>query len=152
MRYVTASKAAGPFGHYSQAVVHGGLVYVSGQLPAELGGNEKRLGPIEEQTERAMRNLRETLLAAGSDLCHVLKTTVYISDISLWDRVNSVYAAFFAEHRPARAIVPTNPLHHGFQIEIEAIASLNEAGHRLPGAQLPEAAVCPEGGANAGSI
>ena len=54
----------------------------------------------------------------------VIKTTVYISDIQLWERVNEVYSDFFGEHRPARAVVPTKDLHFGFQIEIEAIASV----------------------------
>jgi len=55
----------------------------------------------------------------------VIKTTVYIADIELWGRVNSVYARFFGEHRPARAVVPSRELHFGFQIEIEAIAALS---------------------------
>jgi len=54
----------------------------------------------------------------------VIKTTVYISDIQLWDRVNQVYARYFGDHRPARAVVPTRPLHFGFQIEMEAIAAI----------------------------
>ena len=61
--------------------------------------------------------------AAGSDLAHVLKCTVYVSDIELWSRVNAVYADFFGEHWPARAVVPTRELHHGFLIEVEAIAA-----------------------------
>lgn len=82
------------------------------------------MGSIEEQTERALRNVEAILEAAGSSLSQVLKTTVYISDIALWDRVNAVYARFFGNHRPARAVVPTRELHFGFQIEIEAIASV----------------------------
>ena len=87
---------------------------------------EKRIGSIEEQTEQALKNLSEILKAAGSNLNQVIKTTVYISDIELWDRVNAVYARFFGEHRPARAVVPTRNLHFGFQIEIEAIAALDK--------------------------
>ena len=68
------------------------------------------------------KNLSEILKAAGSDIDQVIKTTIYVSDIELWDRVNAVYSSFFGEHRPARAVVPTRDLHFGFQIEIEAIA------------------------------
>lgn len=82
------------------------------------------MGSIEEQTERALRNVEAILEAAGSSLSQVLKTTIYVSDIALWDRVNAVYARFFGDHRPARAVVPTRELHFGFQIEIEAIASV----------------------------
>lgn len=113
-----------PAGHYSQATVHNGVVYVAGQLPIEPGTGNKVLGEIEEQTEQTLRNVVAILAAAGSGLAHVLKVTVYITDIDLWGRVNAVYARFFGEHRPARAVVPTRDLHHGFKIEIEAIAAV----------------------------
>ena len=81
---------------------------------------------IEEQTEQALNNVFGILKDAGSSVSKVLKTTVYVSDIGLWDRVNAVYARMFGEHRPARAVVPTRELHFGFQIEIEAVAALHE--------------------------
>ena len=126
MEVISTPNAPKPAGHYSQAIVHNNLVYVSGQLPIDPESGEKRIGSIEEQTEQALKNLSEILLAAGSNLNQVLKTTVYISDIELWDRVNAVYARFFGEHRPARAVVPTRNLHFGFQIEIEAISTLDK--------------------------
>ena len=126
MEVISTSNAPKPAGHYSQAIVHNNLVYVSGQLPIDPESGEKRIGSIEEQTEQALKNLSEILKAAGSNLNQVIKTTVYISDIELWDRVNAVYARFFGEHRPARAVVPTRNLHFGFQIEIEAIAALDK--------------------------
>ena len=67
-------------------------------------------------------DLSEILKAANSDICQVIKTTIYLSDIELWDRVNAVYSKFFGEHRPARSVVPTRDLHFGFQLEIEAVA------------------------------
>jgi 2-iminobutanoate/2-iminopropanoate deaminase len=121
---ISTPHAPQPAGHYAQAVVHNGLVYVSGQLPVDPDSGEKRIGSIEEQAEQAIRNVAAILVAAGSDLDHVLKTTVYVSDISLWGRVNAVYAAAFGDHCPARAVVPTRELHYGFQVEIEAIAAL----------------------------
>lgn len=126
MEVISTPNAPKPAGHYSQAIVHNNLVYVSGQLPIDPKTSEKRIGSIEEQTEQVLKNLSEILKAAGSSLNQVIKTTVYISDIELWDRVNAVYARFFGEHRPARAVVPTRNLHFGFQIEIEAIAALDK--------------------------
>ena len=122
MHTILTDDAPAPAGHYAQAVVHGGLVYVSGQLPIDPKTGEKRIGSIEEQTSQALENVAAILEAAGSGLDRVVKTTVYVSDIGLWDRVNGVYAAYFGEHHPARAVVPTRELHFGFQIEIEAIA------------------------------
>jgi 2-iminobutanoate/2-iminopropanoate deaminase len=121
---ILTQNAPKPSGHCSQAIVHDNIVYVSGQLPIDPHAREKRIGSIEEQTEQALRNLQEVLRAASSDIDHVIKTRVYVSDIQLWDRVNGVYARFFGDHRPARAVVPTKELHSGFQIEIEAIAAL----------------------------
>lgn len=127
MRKISTENAPKPAGHYSQAIVHNDLVYVSGQLPIDPKTGEKRIGSIEEQTEQALKNLSEILKAAGANLNQVIKTTVYVSDIELWDRVNAVYSRFFGEHRPARAVVPTRNLHFGFQIEIEAIATLDKS-------------------------
>ena len=123
---ISTQNAPKPAGHYSQAIVHNDIVYVSGQLPIDPQTGEKRIGSIEEQTEQALKNLSEILKAAGSDINQVIKATVYISDIKLWNRVNAVYSIFFGEHRPARAVVPTRNLHFGFQIEIEAIAVVNK--------------------------
>ena len=126
MEVILTPNAPKPAGHYSQAIVHSNLVYVSGQLPIDPEIGEKRIGSIEEQTEQALKNLSEILKATCSSLNQVIKTTVYISDIELWNQVNTVYARFFGEHRPARAVVPTRNLHFGFQIEIEAIAALDK--------------------------
>lgn len=116
--------APAPGGHYSQATVHNGLVFVAGQLPIKPGATEHAIGAIEAQAEQALNNLREILLAAGSDMHHLLKVTIYISDIALWGKVNEVYTRMLGEHKPARAIVPCNLLHYGYQIEVEAIAAL----------------------------
>ena len=126
MKAILTAEAPAPAGHYAQAIVHDGWVFVSGQLPVDPQTGEKRTGSIEEQTEQALRNVAAILRAANSDVDRVAKTTVYISDIALWDRVNRVYAEFFGEHRPARAVVPTRELHFGFQVEIEAIAAVDQ--------------------------
>lgn len=125
MKQILTTKAPNPAGHYSQAIVHKGLVYVSGQLPInpENGPRTKDqpLPSIQEQTKQVLKNLEEILVASGSSLDRVLKATVYISNISLWPEVNQVYAQVFNDHKPARAVVPVNELHFGYQIEVEAI-------------------------------
>jgi 2-iminobutanoate/2-iminopropanoate deaminase len=121
---VSTPHAPAPAGHYAQATVHGGLVYVSGQLPIDPASGQARLGTIEEQTELALANVEAILIAAGSARSQVIKATVYVSDVALWGRVNATYAAFFGDHRPARAVVPTRDLHHGAQVEIEVVAAV----------------------------
>jgi 2-iminobutanoate/2-iminopropanoate deaminase len=123
MKEIRTPNAPQPAGHYAQAIAHRGVVYVSGQLPIDPRSRVKRIGSIEAQTEQALANLAAILEAADSGKDQVLKVTVYISDMALWDRVNAVYARFFGDHRPARAIVPVRELHFGYQIEIDAVAS-----------------------------
>lgn len=122
MKEVFTLDAPKPGGHYSQAVICGNIIYVSGQLPIDPKTGEKRLGAVEEQTRRALENLDAVLEAAGSSRNDVLKTNVYISDIKLWDRINKVYAEFFGSHRPVRTVVSTRDLHFGFLVEIDAVA------------------------------
>jgi 2-iminobutanoate/2-iminopropanoate deaminase len=121
---VFTEEAPNPAGHYSQAVVYNGLVFVAGQLAIDPTTGERNTGPIEGQTEQVLKNIAAILKAAGSDLTRVLKMTVYVSDMEMWSAVNSVYARMMGDHRPARAIVPVRELHYGFGIEIEAIAAL----------------------------
>lgn len=112
-----------PAGHYAPAIVHNGLVFVSGILPKNLQtGETYNQLPIEEQARVVLQNLATILDAAGSSPEKVLKTTVYVADIDLWQRVNAVYASFFGAHKPARSIVPTPKLHFDVLIELEAIA------------------------------
>jgi 2-iminobutanoate/2-iminopropanoate deaminase len=125
MKSIQTDKAPLPGGHYSQAIVHNGLVYVSGQLPVDPKTGGKQTGSIEEQTRLVLQNLAAILEASDSSLNKVLKVTVYISDISLWGKVNEVYAGIFGDHRPARAIVPTRDLHFGFTIELDAVAAID---------------------------
>jgi 2-iminobutanoate/2-iminopropanoate deaminase len=124
MEKIQPAEMPGPKGHYSPAVVHNGLVFVSGQLPMNYATGEVETGAIEAQTELALRNVEVILHTAGSDLNHVLQFTIYISEMDLWDAVNKVYASVLGEHRPARAIVPVKTLHFGTKIEIQAIAAV----------------------------
>ncbi len=115
-----------PKGHYSSAVVHNGLIFVSGQLPRDAVSGTFETGAIERQTELALRNVEAILKEAGSDLNHVLQFTIYVSEMELWDKVNETYARILGEHKPARAIVPVKDLHFGTKIEIQAIAAVKE--------------------------
>ena len=125
MKPIATDSAPPPAGHYSQAMVHDGLVYVSGQLPIDPETGKPITDDIEAQTRRAIANLAAILEAAGSGLPQVVKTTVYVSDIELWGRVNAIYAECFGQHRPARAVVPTRELHFGCLLEIEAVAAVD---------------------------
>ena len=122
MEKVSTDKAPPAGGHYTQAIEHQGFIFISGQLPINAETGERILGSIEEQTLQVLKNVEAIAVAAGSDLNHIIKTTVYVSDMELWGRLNEVYALFFGDHKPARAVVPVKTLHYGFQVEIEAIA------------------------------
>jgi 2-iminobutanoate/2-iminopropanoate deaminase len=124
LRLISTPDAPTPAGHYSQAIVHGDVVYVAGQLPIDTKSSERRVGSIEEQTERTLRNVEAILRAAGSDLDHVLQMTIYVSDMASWGAVNEAFARVMGAHRPARAVVPVGPLHYGYGIEIQAIAAV----------------------------
>lgn len=124
MEKINTSYSLNSKGHYSPAVVHDNIVYVSGQLPIDyINGQTMPSGGIEEQTRQALQNLEYVLEQAGSSKEKVLKTTVYIPDIEYWPAVNNIYNEFFGSHKPARTIVPTTTLHFGGLIEIEAIAA-----------------------------
>jgi 2-iminobutanoate/2-iminopropanoate deaminase len=123
IKRINTPNAPKPAGHYSQATVYNGLVFVAGQLSIDPATGAHKIGSIEEQTEQALNNVLAILQAAGSDWSRVLKMTVYVADINLWDAVNKVYSRMLGEHRPARAVIPTGALHHGFLIEIDAVAA-----------------------------
>jgi 2-iminobutanoate/2-iminopropanoate deaminase len=126
IRYVLTAAAPFPAGHYSQATVHQGVVYVAGQLALDPATRELVPGGIEAQAERTLANVAAVLEAAGSDFAHVLKMNVYVSDISLWGAVNATYARMLGESRPARAVIPTRELKPGCLIEIDCIAAVRE--------------------------
>lgn len=111
-------------GPYSQAVVYGGLVFVSGQIPLTPSG-EMEPGGVEAQTRRVLANLRAVLEAAGSSLDRVLRTTVYLADLGDFAAVNAVYGEHFtSEPRPARVALQAAALPRGALVEIDAIAAL----------------------------
>lgn len=114
-----APKAVGP---YSQAVVCGDCIYLSGQIPLNPVTGILVQGSIEEQTTQVMKNLAAVLEAAGATFSDVVKTTIFMTDLTNFKRVNEVYAAALGGHRPARATVGVSALPLGADVEIEMIA------------------------------
>lgn len=115
-----APKAIGP---YSQAVVWNELVYLSGQIPLDPATGQLIDGGIAEQTVRVLENLKAVLEAAGSDLPHVLKTTVFLRDMGEFAAMNEVYGRYFSENPPARATVEAARLPRDVRVEIECVAA-----------------------------
>ena len=121
--YIRAEGVAPPAGHYSQAVKHAGVVYVATQLPKSPAGDVLPSDPIEKQLKQALQNANDILEAAGTDLSRALFITLFLSDIELWGRANAAYAEILGEHKPARSVVPTGPLHLGYQIAVQVTAA-----------------------------
>jgi 2-iminobutanoate/2-iminopropanoate deaminase len=113
-----------PAGHYSQAIVTGNMIFVSGQIPVVPLTGDKVTGNISDQTQQTLNNLLNIVKAAGGDINTIVRTTIFITDINDWEEVNRVYADFFGSSQPARTIVEVSNLYHGFKIEIEATAIL----------------------------
>ncbi|ROM33828.1 reactive intermediate/imine deaminase [Pseudomonas poae] len=118
---IHTANAAAPGGHYAQAVLHKGVLYVSGQLPVRANGEHNADQPFEVQASIALDNLMAILSAAGRSASDLLKVTVYVVGVEHWTAFDRVYARYLGEHRPARAVVPVEGLHHGYLIEIEAM-------------------------------
>ena len=124
MKHVSTPGAPAARGHYSQALVHAGVVYVAGQLPIVPGEPERKLATFEEQATRVIDNVMAILEAAGSGADLVLKATVYITDVAHWPAFNAIYAEKLGGHKPARTVVPVAALHYGYLVEMDAIAAV----------------------------
>ncbi|HYG79903.1 MAG TPA: RidA family protein [Pyrinomonadaceae bacterium] len=121
-RIVKTEGAPGAIGPYSQAVVAGGFVYASGQIPTDPETGQFVEGGVREQTEQVLRNLSKVLEAAGSSLSLVVKTTVFLADMNDFAAMNEVYARFFAEEPPARSTVQAARLPRDARVEIDVVA------------------------------
>lgn len=122
MKAIHTDKAPAAIGPYSQAIEVNGFVFASGQIPIDPATGSFVEGGIQEQTRQALTNARQILQAAGTDLNHVIKTTVFLSDIANFGPMNEVYAQFFTEPFPARSAVAVKDLPKGALVEIEVIA------------------------------
>lgn len=116
-----APKAIGP---YSQAIKVGNLVFASGQIPIDPSTGNFIEGGIKEQTRQSLTNAQAILKEAGTDLAHVVKTTVFLSDMDNFGAMNDVYAEFFTQPYPARSAVAVKTLPKGALVEVECIAEL----------------------------
>ena len=125
MKNISTELAPGAIGPYSQAVKAGDLLYCSGQTPLEPATMKIEETEIEGQTKRVIDNLKLVLNEAGLDLKNVVKTNVFITDMGLFQRMNTIYAACFGDHRPARSTVAVKGLPYNALVEIECIAEFN---------------------------
>lgn len=119
---VTTSAAPAAVGPYSQAVWAGDFLFCSGQIPLDPATGQMVSGGIEEQTQRVLENLAAILQSQGLSLANVIKTTVFLRDLSQFAAMNNVYARYFPNNPPARSTVQVARLPRDAQIEIEAIA------------------------------
>ncbi len=122
MKAIHTDKAPAAIGPYSQAIEVNGFVFASGQIPIDPATGVFVEGGIQEQTRQALTNAQQILQTAGTDLNHVIKTTVFLSDIANFGPMNEVYAQFFTEPFPARSAVAVKDLPKGALVEIEVIA------------------------------
>lgn len=121
MRIISTDKAPAAVGPYSQAIEHDGTVYVSGQIPLDPVSGTIPEG-MEAQARQALENLKNVVEASGSSMDRVLKVSLFITDMSLFPQVNSVYAEFFDTNRPARSCVEVKSLPKGVMVEVDAVA------------------------------
>ena len=123
MKVIATKEAPAAIGPYSQAIELNGFVFASGQIPIDPATGAFVEGGIQEQTRQALTNAQNILRAAGTDLSHVVKTTVYLSDIANFVPMNEIYAQFFTEPYPARSAVAVKDLPKGALVEIEVLAA-----------------------------
>ena len=135
---VSTDAAPAPAGHYSQGVLAGRHLYISGQLPIRPDGMPAQDKGFEAQARQAMANVLAILEAAGGTPQCLARVTAYIVGVDNWPSFNRIYAEMLPDIRPARTVVPVPELHHGFLVEIDAIALLGNEGDR-PAANSPSA-------------
>ena len=123
LKKITTDKAPSAIGPYSQGVVSNGFIFTAGQIPLDPVAGKIVEGGIVEQTNRVMQNLEEVLRAAGATWADVVKTTVYLHDLSHFPTVNEVYGKWLGDARPARSTVQVTALPRGAMVEIDAIAT-----------------------------
>lgn len=133
-------RAPEPKGPYSQAVIHDGLLYISGQVPLDPVTGELVRGTIEDETEAVLNNIKIITEEAGADMDCVLKVTCYLADIHDFPRFNQVYEKYFAQYPPARSTLQAGKLPLDVQVEMDAIVALpsrKPGFQRSPGRRQP---------------
>lgn len=122
MKQISTNNAPAAIGPYSQAIEHAGTIYVSGQLPIDPATGAFPEGGIEAQTRQSLQNIRSILEEAGSGMDKVVKTTVFLADMSDFAAMNGVYAEFFSAPYPARCAFAVKALPKGAMVEIDCVA------------------------------
>lgn len=123
MEFVSTNNAPSAIGPYSQAIVHGGLVYTSGQIALTPKG-EMTENDIVKQTHQVLQNLSAVLKEANSSLEKVIKTTIFLANMDDFATVNTIYAEYFSSHKPARSTVAVKTLPRSALIEIDCVAAI----------------------------
>lgn len=123
MKAIQTNNAPAAIGPYSQAIDVNGFIFASGQIPIDPATGEFVKGGIKEQTRQSLLNAKSILIAAGSDLNRVVKTTVFLSDMANFTAMNEVYSTFFEQPFPARSAVAVKDLPKGALVEVEVLAA-----------------------------
>ena len=126
---VHTDKAPAPVGPYSQAILAGGWLFISGQIPIDPSTGKMVEGSFEEKVRRVLENIRAIVEAAGGSLNNIVKVTVYLRDINRFAEFNKIYSEYFRENPPARVVVEVSNLPKNADLEIEAIAYLGDVKH-----------------------
>ena len=124
MDFIATKNAPHAIGPYSQAVRAGNVLYLSGQIPLDPASGNLVQGDFAAQARRVFENLKAVLLESRTDFRHVVKATVYLSDLGNFQALNSVYAEYFGDHKPARSTVGVAQLPRGAAVEIDLVAVL----------------------------
>ncbi len=119
---IETKNAPAPIGPYNQAVKKGGILFVSGQIALNPATNELVQKDIQAETHQVMQNIKAVLLAAGMDFSHILKTSIFLSDMQLFSEVNEVYGQYFSGAFPARETIAVKGLPKNVNVEISVIA------------------------------
>lgn len=122
LKHVSTSGAPAAIGPYSQAVIAGGFLFTAGQIALDPASGQIVEGGIEEQTDRVLRNLTAVLEEAGTSWARVVKTTVYLQDLSHFPVVNEIYGRMIGDARPARSTVQVSALPRAALVEMDAVA------------------------------
>ena len=127
-KVISTKDAPGAVGPYSQAIRAGSMVFCAGQIPLDPNSGQIESQDVGEQAKRVLENIGAVLKAAQLDYSHVVKTTVFLTDLADFQTVNAIYAGFFRENPPARSTVQVSALPKGAKVEIEVIAVGDEGG------------------------
>ncbi|MBA4304716.1 MAG: reactive intermediate/imine deaminase [Sphingobacteriaceae bacterium] len=125
MQIIHTSAAPAPIGPYSQAVLHNGLLYLSGQIAIDPASGDLVQHSLEAETQQVMKNIAALLEATGTSFNKVIKTTIFLSDMALFAEVNTIYGSYFSGHYPARETVAVKGLPKGVNVEISMLVAVD---------------------------